>query len=144
MPKYPKAVNGFCADPLFDRLSLSKKYCLPTCPPGSMRSEFNRCRKSVKAPRKKYSRVLTKGGPCPADRPDLSKNGKYCLKACSPGYVRFPDTGRCRKSRGSSYGIARMMKRKYTRKAPRKLSPLRKKSSPVVVFKPVMGRRLSL
>lgn len=144
MPKYPKAVNGFCADPLYDRLSLSGKYCLPTCPPGSMRSEFNRCRKSVKAPRKKYSRVLAKGGPCPSDRPDISKNGKYCLKACSSGYVRFPATGRCRKSRESSYGLAKMMKRKYTRKAPRKLSPLRKKSSPVVVFKPVMGRRLSL
>ena len=136
-PKYPKAVNGFCADPLYDRLSLSGKYCLPSCPPGYSVSEFNRCRKpkSQRAARKKYSRVLAKGGPCPADRPDLSKNGKYCLQACSPGYVRFAGTGRCRKSRGSSYGIARMMKRPYVRKAPRRRTPPKKKSVPL--FAPI-------
>lgn len=131
--------NGRCYSP-FGRISLTKKYCLPDCPPGYILDDYNYCRNPVKKPRQK--RVYVKGSykkgmkhssgadrSCP--RTDgkwpeftrISKNGRFCYLPCAEDKVLDERTNRCL----SVYsGIPQLM-----RKPRRKRSIVRQSASPL-------------
>ena len=124
-----KAIKGVCAAPGFRRISIDGRYCLPDCPPNTLLNKYNRCIKLSKAPRKskkgKYGvksgyRVNVKGGPCPQDFPDRSRNPMFCLRACPPGKVRDSKTNRCNRVVGSYEGIKKLYRKSAQRK---ELSP---------------------
>ena len=97
---------GKCHSP-FGRMSLTKKYCLPDCPPKYVVDKYNHCRSPVKTPRKKRSYIRGRKHSSGVDRScprtdgkwkkftRISKNGRFCYLPCADDKVLNKRLNRC-------------------------------------------------